>query len=244
MKEKLLSNIKKWGNHIIWFPLFFILSCRTFVPIGTLPVPSQKSPPKHQFNKEKKTDFSIFLNQYVHQTDILRELGDSKNSFGLNVKYFGDNKDPTIKKSLEIGIDLTWTFDHFIKTNSKLLKTKFFGDNYTNYILGAGLSLKKKIHKRSFIVFTGGVSIHFLEIDTFRNNNNYNDSEFKDTSVGVYQKAELHYNINKINSIYLGVLSYWMPTPLSNFANEDLSISTKQSGGNVGIFIGYSFNSI
>lgn len=124
---------------------------------------------------------------------------------------------------------LLFAFDHFVDTNSELLKPKFTEEDYTNYMWAIGYSGEYKLSKRNSIQIGLAPAINFIEIDTARTNTNLSNAEATDTTLSFLQKFT--YNIYyddgpRKRGIGFSILHYWTPNPLQSFANDTLKKNT------------------
>ena len=166
-------------------------------------------------------EFSVLLGRYIHRSGILRELGNTGPTFGVQINSY------TIKTSpLHHGWFIHWSFDHFFETNSKLFMPKFWDESFTNYMLGGGYSVRWMMEEWLQLTYHGGIAFNFLEIDTNRTNPYLTDDEATSLAISTIHRIGLSFgwggNEGGIREHWFGpsLLWYWVPAPLAAFAKD------------------------
>ncbi len=164
-------------------------------------------------------EISILLGRYIHRDGILRELGNTGPTFGIQV-----NRYEVRKSSLHHGWFIHWSFDHFFETNSKLFMPKFWDESFTNYMLGGGYSLRWMMCDWIQLNYNGGIAFNFLEIDTHRTNSNLTDDEATSMAISTIHRVGLNvgWGGEGFKDHWFGpsILWYWVPSPLAAFAKD------------------------
>lgn len=192
------------------------------------------SPPKLSSKSTGDTQFSLLLGRYIHRDGVLRKLGNTGPTFGVQIDKYTTRHDT----SLHHGWFLHWSFDHFFDTNSKLLKPKFWDESYTNYMLGGGYSLRWMIKDWVQLYYHGGLAINYLEIDTSRTNSNLTDQEATDNTLSTIHRAgiSIGWEGEGFKEHWFGpsLLWYWVPNPLAKFGKDDSDI--ENTGGSLAFY--------
>lgn len=179
-------------------------------------------------------DFDLFFGSYFHREGILRELGKAGATFGISYSQYASPKEGKIPF---VGFFVLWTFDHFKETNSKLLKPKFFNENYTNYLLGGGISLRWIPYRFLQFHYKGGLAVNFIEIDTFGGGDAQKDQEYSDFTLSTIHKIGFDLASSKLKRdstdprIRIGpnLFYYFAPDPLGKFSKDDKRFQTGNS---------------
>lgn len=197
-------------------------------------------PPVSEVAKVKKlrhenSDFDIFTGAYLHRDGILRQVGETGPTFGLSLT--------TYKKSLDNGINkhgmfFLWSFDHFWRTNSKLLKPQFYDKDFTNYMLGFGYAYRHIFNSKIQFHYKGGLVINFIEIDTFGGGDVETDREYSDVTGSTIHKLGIDYLIRErdnpleYSQLRLGpsIMYYYSPNLLGKFGDES---NDRKTGGSL-----------
>jgi hypothetical protein len=238
MQEKLYSKVfikkvKRKSKHLIPLVLILFLSaCRTLGGNASLNIvgditsavirsngrpnasPSYQSSRSSRTNSQTQVEFSAFIGNYFHRNGLLQELGDVYLTFGLEYRGF--------KKSDKTGWYVLWTLDHFWRTNSKILKQKFWDEDFANYMISIGWAFRSKLSKRWRFNYDIGPALNFIESDTNYTNNEGDDQDYTDLTFSFVHKINLEYIINLESdgsSKRLGVAlyTYWAPNPIGKF---------------------------
>lgn len=185
------------------------------------------------------SDFSLFAGRYIQRDGILKKLGRMGPTLGVEFSKFADQES-------HHGFFLTWTFDHFWKTNGSLLRPDFDDQDYTNYMAGGGYAFRYVLHERLQFHYRGGLAFNFIEIDTFRANGDPDDGKHSDITVSTIHRTSLDYTLRRAKydkgAIRAGptLFYYWAPDPLGKFrlTNEK---SSKTPGGSLSLMLNLVF---
>lgn len=164
-------------------------------------------------------ELSLLVGRYIHRDGILRELGNTGPTFGVQFNSYTMND-----SSLHHGWFIHWSFDHFFETNSKLFLPKFWDESFTNYMLGGGYSMRWMPSDWVQLFYHGGLAFNFLEIDTNRTNPNLTDEEATSMSISTIHRVGLNigWGGEEFKEHWFGpsILWYWVPSPLAAFAKD------------------------
>lgn len=183
---------------------------------------------KRKIRLHDNLDFSFTAGKYLARHGVLKKLGRLGPTIGLELASFVEDTHiyQSKQKRFHHGWFVLWTFDHFWKTESQLLKPQFRDFDYTNYMLGAGYAFRYILSKEWQIHYRGGIAFNFIEIDTFRENEEASDSEFSDITFSTIHKIGFDYLIRSSENhdfsganIRFGpsLFYYFAPDPLGKF---------------------------
>jgi len=240
---------------IIFFILFLLNGCRSmgsFPVHGVIPVSHSGftgsivtpldpagvangalyAADRSAYKEEGRINLNLFGGAYMSRQGILREMGEQSPTVGISFSNF-------TSENSRHGIFGLWSFDHIWRPNSKLLEPKFWNNSYTNYLLAGGYTYRLPLGSHLRLQYEGGLAINFLEIDTFRYNNQATDEEFTDISMSFVNRVLLLINIGSgsdmadrsMNTLLGGgVFHYWSPDPVGKFFKHDLPNEMRPGG--------------
>lgn len=193
--------------------------------------------------RKSQSDFSFFAGRYIQRDGVLKKLGRMGPTLGVEYARFSEQHE-------NHGFFLTWTFDHFWKTNGSLLKPEFSDQDYTNYMAGGGYAFRLPIGDRIQLHYRAGIAFNFIEIDSFRSNGDPDDGKYTDITLSTIQRLGFDILLKKRerrklipeNQIRIGptLFYYWAPDPIGKFklTKEKKSDSP---GGSLSLSLNFTF---
>lgn len=189
--------------------------------------------------KTNSSEFDLFFGFYLGRNGLLKDLGETGPTLGFTYQSYYPGETFGLAK-LSSGWHIHFNFDHFVDTNSTLLKPKFTNENFSNYLWSVGPSFRYLVNKDLQINYNPGLGINFLEIDTSGTNSTLSDEEATRTTISMVHQLGVYYRIEnnikngdlkKSDTLFgINMLYYWMPNPLGEFANNNLKADTYGGG--------------
>jgi hypothetical protein len=217
-------------------------------------ISTRKNPTSNLLKTKSSQEFDWLIGAYVDRTGLLKQLGKTGPTAGINIQFFTP-KGNKVGTKFTKGWYLHASFDHFFDTDSTLLKPKFYNADYTNYLWSAGWAGRYLFNKNFQVNYLVGPALNFLEIDTNRYNTELSDEEATRTSISFIHQLSFHYrvdnnmksygSIKKESDVLLGMnlLYYWMPDALGSFAANNSSAES-YGGGSLAVMLSLKFQGL